>query len=191
MRRQKRNPDNRAAFSEVARRIELAASLRKVPNHDVRTARLVRLALAHVPATDHLWTRPAPSREAPGAASNSDITVALMRHGINADVANDRTDSHRIVRPNPVIRILRATLPERVTLAKREILADVRRGVVPRTVTTFADLHDYVDANEYGGWSRQAKKWSYRSFADVPMANATVDAVDAWIQSGALRGRAR
>src|SRR4051812_46983495 len=35
---------------------------------------------------------------------------------------------------------------------KAEIAADIDRQVVPDTVTTFAQLHDHVDANGYGGF---------------------------------------
>lgn len=38
-----------------------------------------------------------------------------------------------------------------IARSKREILADITSGRVPATVTRFATLHDYVDANEYGG----------------------------------------
>lgn len=36
--------------------------------------------------------------------------------------------------------------------AKAEIHADVAAGIVPKTVRSFAELHDYVDANVYGGF---------------------------------------
>jgi hypothetical protein len=35
--------------------------------------------------------------------------------------------------------------------AKAEIRADIAAGGVPPTVACFADLHNHVDANEYGG----------------------------------------
>ena len=35
--------------------------------------------------------------------------------------------------------------------SKLEILQDIASGVVPGTVSSFSELHDYVDANEYGG----------------------------------------
>lgn len=35
---------------------------------------------------------------------------------------------------------------------KREIVIDVRLKKIPKTVTSFSELHDYVDANEYGGF---------------------------------------
>lgn len=34
---------------------------------------------------------------------------------------------------------------------KTEILADSQAGIVPRSVKTFSELHDYVDANCNGG----------------------------------------
>jgi len=37
-----------------------------------------------------------------------------------------------------------------VDWAKREIDADISDGVIPATVASFAELHDYVDANGYG-----------------------------------------
>lgn len=43
------------------------------------------------------------------------------------------------------------TLSETIARMKREIRDDVRLGRVPDNVKSFAELHDYVDANEYGG----------------------------------------
>lgn len=34
---------------------------------------------------------------------------------------------------------------------KFEILTDMQAGIVPRSVGNFSELHDYVDANCYGG----------------------------------------
>jgi hypothetical protein len=64
---------------------------------------------------------------------------------------------------------------------KSEILADVAKGTVPVTCTSYRELHDYVDANGYGGafehdfYSEEADFW-----------NAVQDAVDAWIRTGGL-----
>ena len=33
--------------------------------------------------------------------------------------------------------------------SKVEILEDMSNGIVPTTVSSFSELHDYVDANEY------------------------------------------
>lgn len=38
-----------------------------------------------------------------------------------------------------------------IARSKSEILADIADGTVPATVATFSELHDYVDANCYGG----------------------------------------
>ena len=38
-----------------------------------------------------------------------------------------------------------------VQRAQQEILTDIKSDRVPLNVTCFGDLHDYVDANEYGG----------------------------------------
>lgn len=91
-------------------------------------------------------------------------------------------------RANPKVLLLRATLAERIALAKKEILADVKAGIVPRSVPDFSTLHNYVDANGYGGWFRdEDKKWAYRSGSDVPMANAMTDVIETWIKQGGLR----
>lgn len=39
----------------------------------------------------------------------------------------------------------------RIERGKREICADIAAGTVPVDVTEFAELHDHVDANYYGG----------------------------------------
>lgn len=38
-----------------------------------------------------------------------------------------------------------------VALAQVEIIADIASGIVPQNVRGFSTLHDFVDANEYGG----------------------------------------
>jgi len=43
------------------------------------------------------------------------------------------------------------TLKDVVARAQREIIDHVGAGVVPATVASFGELHDYVDANGYGG----------------------------------------
>ena len=65
---------------------------------------------------------------------------------------------------------------------KREILADVRKGVVPNTCGSFSALHDYVDANCYGGFCEEG--------FDESKVNATNDAqnaIDLWIRAGGLK----
>lgn len=42
---------------------------------------------------------------------------------------------------------------------KAEILQDVKAGIVPSTVSEFAELHDFVDANCYGGLKAYWMNW--------------------------------
>ncbi|MCP3017424.1 hypothetical protein [Cupriavidus basilensis] len=44
-----------------------------------------------------------------------------------------------------------AFVKDAIELGKRQILLEMNSGHIPPTVTTFAELHDYVDANEFGG----------------------------------------
>jgi len=71
-----------------------------------------------------------------------------------------------------------------VERAKREILSDLRRGVIPaNTVTSFSELHDYVDANEYGGLcddldgSMSQDEW-------LAWGNDVQASVDKWLRAG-------
>ena len=78
--------------------------------------------------------------------------------------------------------------------SKAEILHDMSTGVVPPTVCRFYQLHDYVDANEYGGlcepdsWWCVADDYAELAFNDgsylrhFDQSAAVQDAVDAWLQ---------
>ena len=78
-----------------------------------------------------------------------------------------------------------------IARGKREIAADVAAGTVPADVATFAALHDYVDANEYGGlcedgWIEYVDlgtdlEWSP---ATNDAINAVQDALHAWLVAG-------
>jgi hypothetical protein len=48
------------------------------------------------------------------------------------------------------------TLDESIERMKQEILEDIKAGRVPADCPSFAALHDYVDANEYGGFCEGA-----------------------------------
>ena len=71
-----------------------------------------------------------------------------------------------------------------VERAKTEILADVAAGTVPSTCASFSELHDYTDANGYGGAFE-------RPFdnEETDFWNAVQDAVDRWIKQGGLKER--
>jgi hypothetical protein len=72
-------------------------------------------------------------------------------------------------------------LVERFERAKREVLADVAARMVPVTVASFSELHDYVDANGYGGAFEDHAPDTNDELWDVLQ-----DAVDGWIKSGAM-----
>lgn len=78
---------------------------------------------------------------------------------------------------------------------KLEILHDMAIGQVPITVTSFTQLHDYVDANEYGGFCDNAivdpmiasfgGRDEHEGMPDGFMAfmNAAQDAINAWLET--------
>jgi hypothetical protein len=70
-----------------------------------------------------------------------------------------------------------------VERAKAEILADVASGTVPSTCASFSELHDYTDANGYGGAFERPFDNNETEFW-----NAVQDAVDRWISQGGLKG---
>lgn len=39
---------------------------------------------------------------------------------------------------------------------KQEVLDEMKTKRIPKTVKTFGDLHDYIDANELGGFCEDA-----------------------------------
>jgi len=73
------------------------------------------------------------------------------------------------------------TLEQTVDRAKAEILADVASGIVPRSCASFSELHDYVDANGYGG----AFEHDFDN-EETDFWNCVQDTVDAWIKVGGL-----
>ena len=84
--------------------------------------------------------------------------------------------------------------------SKAEILHDMEHGPLPRTVSSFSELHDHVDANEYGGLCDSGSWWCMPDDAtDKELAEndgfflrhwdqgaAVQDAVDAWLRERAL-----
>lgn len=81
---------------------------------------------------------------------------------------------------------IRQELSRTVSRGRKEILADVRACIVPATVGSFADLHDYTDANKYGG----AFEDSAHDADDADFWNAVQDHLNKWIESGGLASAA-
>ena len=75
------------------------------------------------------------------------------------------------------------------------IKADIDAGIVPRSVSTFAELHDYVDANEYAGqagvpWGSdpEARRYGNDGYALINAVEAAVSAMIA-VSTRQLRPR--
>jgi len=72
----------------------------------------------------------------------------------------------------------------RVDRSKREIIADVEADTIPAPlIRGFADLHDYVDANEYGGLCED-RDIEEEDEAFVDMASEVQERVHQWILRG-------
>ncbi len=72
---------------------------------------------------------------------------------------------------------------EAVSRCKREILEDIASGQVPCEVKDFAQLHDFVDANEYGGACEQLPETEAGLSEFFDFWNRVMDEVDVWMKS--------
>lgn len=72
-----------------------------------------------------------------------------------------------------------------VERAKKELLEDVKEGIIPDDVESFSDLNDYVDANSYGGFFEE----DYELSKDFIIENAVHQKLNEWIQSGGLKSK--
>jgi hypothetical protein len=87
-----------------------------------------------------------------------------------------------------------AFIQQAVERSKAEILADLAEGVINSkgeqmtadAIGGFSDLHDYVDANCYGGLCDD--DYPYIIGSDDDPAGAVQDAVHAWLVTGGHRG---
>ena len=59
-------------------------------------------------------------------------------------------------REEVLVETMIPTIEETVARMKREILEEMDAGRIPRTVSSFSELHDYIDANELGGFCESA-----------------------------------
>lgn len=69
-------------------------------------------------------------------------------------------------------------LDDLVARVKREITEDIESGTVPADVTSFSALHDFVDANGYGGLLDD------NSHVSTSLQIAMQEKVDAWLSAG-------
>jgi len=64
---------------------------------------------------------------------------------------------------------------EIIERAKAEIRQDVMAGVIPGNTYDFEKLHEYVDANEYGGFTEGNATTDYDFIVEIQ------EALDAWM----------
>jgi hypothetical protein len=79
-----------------------------------------------------------------------------------------------------------------VVRAKWAILSDVTAGVIPRSVKSFAELHDFVDANGYGdafSWPELPSDSDDAAYvaAHCEFWNEIQNRLHVWIATGSLR----
>jgi hypothetical protein len=65
-----------------------------------------------------------------------------------------------------------------VERAKHEINEDIRTGAVPARIGSFERLHDFVDANEYGGLCEAD------IYRDEKFINTVQEQIDEWLRGG-------
>jgi hypothetical protein len=91
-----------------------------------------------------------------------------------------------------------------VEISKAEIIGMVGNGVISAYVESFGDLHDFVDANEIGGFcdedlqpifdqifvhtEQDIINGTIASETEMDATNRVQDIVSAWITSGGLAG---
>ncbi|MBF6989323.1 hypothetical protein [Cupriavidus sp. IK-TO18] len=82
-----------------------------------------------------------------------------------------------------------------IELGKRQIEQEIAEGRIPPTVTDFAKLHDFVDANEFGGLCEDDGEWNRlfprTSAAEEDVlceaANRVQAALSQWLTAGSDR----
>lgn len=77
-------------------------------------------------------------------------------------------------------------LEKTIMRMKYEILQDISDGKIPADIMHFRDLHDYVDANEYGGFFLDDANNVIHSLpADqrCDVINHCQDVIDFWLKS--------
>jgi hypothetical protein len=73
------------------------------------------------------------------------------------------------------LRASRVQIEDAVAEAKLEILNDIANGTVAADVKDFSDLHEYVDANGYGGFFERRSNWYTEDI------EAVQSDLDAWL----------
>jgi hypothetical protein len=78
--------------------------------------------------------------------------------------------------------LTQAIINASIATAKDEISTDIRCNAVPSGVKSFAELHDYRDANLYGGASLIINLCGMDDGTDI--LNVVHDSISAWLAAG-------
>ena len=87
---------------------------------------------------------------------------------------------------------MNAEQEKRLEIMKAAIKRDVAQHLygLPDTISSFSELHDYVDANDYlveaFGWEIGKEPTGF-TIDKVDECNELLDAADAWIKAGGLK----
>jgi len=81
----------------------------------------------------------------------------------------------------------RITPAELAETMKAEIIKDCKRGVIPPSVRSFAELHDYVDANCYGNTEGLFEDAHLTLDEICDLCNPAQDIVHVWLAAGGLK----
>jgi hypothetical protein len=91
------------------------------------------------------------------------------------------------------------TINESIERMKREILEDIKAGRVPADCQSFSALHDYVDANSYGGFCDDEVMQALTNYfagpddnegmpdALIAYLNNAQNSIDLWIKEGNIQ----
>ena len=82
---------------------------------------------------------------------------------------------------------MKPTFYQTIDRMKAEILADITRGAIPSDIESFSELHDYVDANEYGGFCEEgfADQFGGINSDDfMTHSNDAQNVIDSWLRAG-------
>jgi hypothetical protein len=90
--------------------------------------------------------------------------------------------------PHRTVWLRPPTVAQVVLLAAAQIEVDIVNGIVPATVGSFSELHDYVDANMYGDPDLEVfGLGTHEGREDLPaiaFVAEVQDVVDAWLRAG-------
>lgn len=95
------------------------------------------------------------------------------------------------------------TIDESIERMKQEIIDDIKAGRVPADCPSFSALHDYVDANCYGGFCEEAEMQALMDHfggldeeegmpaALIDYLNEAQNSIDCWIKEGGIQQHAQ